>query len=256
MNRRVLDAAGALGIILQMLETVGLIPARGEDIEGDLAADRVAVREVSMALSPGNVESSSAPTQNSRQIQAGELLLQGRDELLPDVMLLVVRLVLVSLRHARVPPDGAHVDHAVPELDKGAPLDGDVQVRHVVQDELDQLLVLRLADPLDEAVRRQGHAALEGREPVFGKAEIEEGGDRDLGRAELLLLLGHVAAAYIADGAFLAERGKEGEHLCGGRLWVGRLVGAWRTGWRKVGSGILGAQERVCHRHQRDRWYS
>lgn len=35
----VLDAAGPLGLVLEVLEAVGLVPARGEDVEGDLAAD-------------------------------------------------------------------------------------------------------------------------------------------------------------------------------------------------------------------------
>ena len=56
-----------------------------------------------------------------------KLILEGLDELGPDTGLLVVRLELVPLRGARVPAHGRDVDHAVPELDKGAPLDGDVE---------------------------------------------------------------------------------------------------------------------------------
>lgn len=35
----VLDAAGPLGLVLEVLQAVRLVPAGGEDVEGDLAAD-------------------------------------------------------------------------------------------------------------------------------------------------------------------------------------------------------------------------
>ena len=37
------DAIRLLRLVLEMLEAVGLIPAGGEDVEGDLAADREAI---------------------------------------------------------------------------------------------------------------------------------------------------------------------------------------------------------------------
>lgn len=39
----VLDAVGLLGLVLEVLQAVGLVPAGGEDVEGDLAADGEAV---------------------------------------------------------------------------------------------------------------------------------------------------------------------------------------------------------------------
>lgn len=39
----VADATGLLGLVLEVLQAVRLVPARGEDVEGDLAADREAV---------------------------------------------------------------------------------------------------------------------------------------------------------------------------------------------------------------------
>lgn len=33
------DAVGLLGLVLEVLQAVGLVPAVGEDVEGDLAAD-------------------------------------------------------------------------------------------------------------------------------------------------------------------------------------------------------------------------
>ena len=133
-------------------------------------------------------------------------------------MLQIKLLILVALLHGSVPADRAHVDHAVPELDKRAALDGDVQVRDVVQDEAHELLVVVLADPLDERVRRERHAHADRRQAVLGEAEVEEVGDGDAGGAELLLLLGQVGAADEADGDFVAEGGEELEHLGGDRL--------------------------------------
>lgn len=49
VDRLVLDAA-VLGLALEVLEAVGLVPAGGEDVEGDLAADGEAVARASVSL--------------------------------------------------------------------------------------------------------------------------------------------------------------------------------------------------------------
>lgn len=185
------DATGLLGLGLEVLEAVRLVPAGGEDVEGDLPADGVG------------------------QVEVRELVLQGLDKGPPHASALVKGLEVVPLLGGGVPPDGRDVDHAVAELDKGAALDGDVEVRHVVQDEVDELLVLVLADPLDEAVGRQRLAQLVRRQAVLGEAEVEERRDGHVAcrLADLLLLLVEVGAADEADGAFLPEGGERGEDL-------------------------------------------
>lgn len=148
-----------------------------------------------------------------------EFLLEHSDKLFAHLGVLVVGLKLVALLVAGVTADGADVDHAVAELDKGAALDGDVEVGNVVQHKVGELLVLGLAEPLDEAVGGQGLAELEGREAVFGEAEIKQRRDgRAGGPADLLLLLGEVGAADEADGALLAQSAQDGEDLGGGAL--------------------------------------
>jgi hypothetical protein len=72
----------------------------------------------------------------------------------PDVGLLVVLLKLVALLLAAVAADGRHVHHARAELDERAALDGDVQVRDVVQDEVDEALEVVLAKVLLQALHR------------------------------------------------------------------------------------------------------
>ena len=85
-----------------------------------------------------------------------KLLLELLHELLAHTVLFVILLKIVPLLDAGVAANGRHINHAVAELDEGAALDGDVQVGDVMQDEAHQLLVLLLADPLDEAVGGRG----------------------------------------------------------------------------------------------------
>lgn len=89
-----------------------------------------------------------------------------------------------------------------------------------MQNVVDQLLVLGLADPLDEAVRRELLAQLVRREAVFGEAKVEEGRDGHPtgGFSDLFLLFGKVGAADEAYGALLAEGGEDRENLGGGVL--------------------------------------
>lgn len=53
-------------------------------------------------------------------------LLESCDKLISDLGILVIGLEVMSLLIRGVSPDRAHVDHAIAELDKGAPLDGDI----------------------------------------------------------------------------------------------------------------------------------
>lgn len=89
-------------------------------------------------------------TIDSRQAKVGESGLDVLDKLLANAVLEIVLLVLVALLDAGVTTNWADIDHAVAELDKGTALLGDLEVGNVVQDELDELLVGLLADPLDE----------------------------------------------------------------------------------------------------------
>jgi hypothetical protein len=93
---------------LNVSQAVGLVPAGGEDVEGDLAADGICEAGV------------------------GEGFLELGDHGLPDLVLEVVLLVFVALVGGGVTADRGHVDHAVAELDEGTALNGDVEVGDVV----------------------------------------------------------------------------------------------------------------------------
>lgn len=105
-----------------------------------------------------------------------------------------IRLVLVPLLHASVTADGADVDHAVAELNKGTALLGQLQVGDIPEAEVCQFLVLLLSEPLDEAVASERLAQAVGDQAVLGEAEVEQGGDIGCCRAQLLLLLDEVGA--------------------------------------------------------------
>ena len=139
-------------------------------------------------------------------------------------MLPVIPLELVPLRVTCISSNRRYIHHPVPELHKRAPLHGDIQVGNIFQHPVDKRLILCLADPVDEGGTREGDTHFEGCEAVFGKAEVEEGGYRDGGSAELLLLFGEVRTTDVADSAFVAETGEEGVHfwrdsLDGGVSW-------------------------------------
>ncbi|KAI6771954.1 hypothetical protein HG530_002912 [Fusarium avenaceum] len=114
VNGLVSDAIGLLGLVLEVLEAGGLCDVRKTEV--------------------------------------AESLFENSDELLADLCVLVELLKDVSLLGAGVTADGANVDHAVAELDKGTALDGDVKIGDVVQDKVGELLVLLLANVLDEGV--------------------------------------------------------------------------------------------------------
>lgn len=171
-----------------------------------------------------------------RQAKVAELLLQHGDKLLANLGVLVEGGESMSLLSRGVSANGTDVDHTGPELDEGAPLDGDVQVGNVVENKLDKLLVRLLANVLDEAVGGERLAELEGREAVLGEAEVKQGGDGDAGGlAQLLLLLGQVGTADETDGALVAQLGQQGEHLGRGALVSSSI--SMGSGWSHVRGG-------------------
>ena len=117
----------------------------------------------------------------SRQAKVAKLLAQDRNKGLTDLGGLVVGLEVVTLLVAGVTANRADVHHAVAELDKGAALDGNIEIGNVVQAEVGKILPLVLANPLDEAVRGELLAELEGSQAVLREAVVEERGDGDAG---------------------------------------------------------------------------
>ena len=109
-----------------------------------------------------------------------------------------IRFELVSLIDAGIPADGADVDHSVAEFNESTALLGELNIRKVLEDEVDQLLVLVLSDPLYEAVAREALAQTNRGQSVLGEAKVEEGGNFRGGGAELFLLLRKIRAANLS----------------------------------------------------------
>jgi hypothetical protein len=200
-----------------MPQTIRLVPASRKSIKTNLPTDRV--------LHP----------------QVRKLPLQRLHHCFPDPMRLIIPLELVHLRVTCPLSNRRNIHHTIPELNKGAPLDWNIQVGDVFQHPADECLVLYLTDPFDKRGPRERDTHSKGYEAVFGKAEVEEGGHWDGVSTELPLLFGEVAATNIADGTFVAETAEEGVHLWRDRLDRGVSWASWRRegGWYRCGIVIL-----------------
>lgn len=117
----------------------------------------------------------------------------------------IVLLELIALRDAGVSANRADVHHSISELDKGTSLDWNIQVGNVVKNELDQLLVVVLANVIDESLGSERDTRLVCGETVLCETEIKERGDWNRSRTELFLLLGKIGATDEANCDFLAE---------------------------------------------------
>ena len=123
-----------------------------------------------------------------RETKVWELFLDSLDELRANAVLEIEILVVISLLHTRITTDRGDVDHAVSELDECTSLDRDVEICDVVEYEPDELLVIGLSNPLDEAVtgQRLAHAIRD--KTVLREAIVEKCRRRYRCGAELLLL--------------------------------------------------------------------
>ncbi len=275
-RRKVHLAPGALLLGLDVLQAVRLVPAGREDVEGDLPADGIGEAEVGELLFQGGDEGGADVVRRVVRFEGvafggGGVAAYGGDVDHAVAAAMIGRWWLVrcggfegtlgyrgggfALRAgADAALNGGLGGVDVPKLDKGPPLDRDVDAGNVDEAEVDQLLVALLAEPLDEAVAGQRLAEPVRREAVFRKAEVEERRDGYGGRAELFLLLGEVGASDLlrwsdlglsqgvgvgvgscygaeeggregwdwetdeADGAFVSELGEELEHFGGDGL--------------------------------------
>lgn len=114
--------------ILDVSQTVCLIPAGGEDVKGDLAAN------------------------GEGQSEVGEGLLELLYERLADLMHGIVLVKIIPLSLGAVPSDGGDVDHPITEFNKGSPLYWEIQIGDVSEGKVDELLVLVLAEESKEAL--------------------------------------------------------------------------------------------------------
>lgn len=152
MNRLVVYPRNLL-LMLEMLQTVRLIPTGGEDVERYLT------------------------TNGERKTEVGELFFKSRNELFADLVLFVEFVEILAFLNGCIPAYGRDVDHAIPEVlgqystmpepgikgsvggfspefDESPSLDWTINLANVPQTEVDQLLVLVLSQPSDETSTR------------------------------------------------------------------------------------------------------
>lgn len=106
-----------------------------------------------------------------------------------------IRLKLIALVDTGITTNRADVDHAIAEFNKGTALLWQLDFRDVSKTEVCELLVLFLAEPLNEAVAGEWLAQTVGHEAVLGEAKVKQCGDICRGRAQLLLLFDEVGTA-------------------------------------------------------------
>lgn len=122
----------AKGALLQMTKTKGLVPTVGKDVNRNLSADRVF------------------------ELVVGKGGLEGTHQASANLMLVVIGLKVETFLVRAVAANRTDVDHGIAKLDKAAALHGNVQIGNVVEDEVDELLVARLAEKPNEALFRGG----------------------------------------------------------------------------------------------------
>ena len=98
-------------------------------------------------------------------------------------MLQIVLLVIISLLYTRITSNGTDIDHAVSELNECASLYWYIEIRNVMKNPLDQVLVFWLAQPINKGGCSKWYTELEGSQSVFWEAEVEEVCDGNISRS-------------------------------------------------------------------------
>mmetsp|Transcript_19058 Transcript_19058/g.32643 ORF Transcript_19058/g.32643 Transcript_19058/m.32643 type:complete len:201 (-) Transcript_19058:338-940(-) len=131
--------------LLKKLQAVCLVPSLGEHIKADLATNGIGEAVVCEALP------------------------QRLHKLLAHASGQVILLKLITLLLTAVAPNRRHIQHAIPELHKGATLDRNVQVSHVMENIIDEGFELVISQMHLEALHSQQLSSLVCHEPVLSK---------------------------------------------------------------------------------------
>mmetsp|Transcript_4710 Transcript_4710/g.6910 ORF Transcript_4710/g.6910 Transcript_4710/m.6910 type:complete len:257 (-) Transcript_4710:57-827(-) len=170
----------------QELQRVGLIPSHREDIKRDLSPDAV------------------------RQSQIGKFLPHGSHHILTDVMLEVKLLKIIPLHAGAIAADGGDVEHSTAEFNESSTLDGNVDVRQILHDPIDEFLDILLAEEFGDGLDLEHLTILVGDESILAKV-VRKGLDNAI--AQLLFLLGQIGSTDDANGNFFREGFHEGHHI-------------------------------------------
>mgnify|MGYP007122278508 CR=1 FL=1 len=172
--------------LLEEAEAVGLVPSLWENIETDLAANR------------------------ELKIEVRELLLEGFNEFLSNLVLFVVSLVLIAFFLVAVSSNRAHVDQACSVFNEGASFDWDVQVSDVFQAEIDKLLESIFSELVFDALDGEHFPFLQRIETVLRESKVH--GIDDF-FSDLLFDFLKIGASNDSDVMFLLESFERVDHV-------------------------------------------
>jgi len=108
-----------------------------------------------------------------------------------------ILLKLIPLVNRSISTNGTNVYHSVAEFKESTPLFRNFQIRDVLENEVDQLLVFLFSDPLNEAIASKRFPQAVGCQAILGEAVVEEGGNAHARGAKLFLLLIEVGSANL-----------------------------------------------------------
>lgn len=147
-----------------------------------------------------------------RQSQIGKFLPHGNHHILTDVMLEVKLLKIIPLLAGAIAADGGGVEHSTAEFNESSTLDGNVDVRQILHDPIDEFLDILLAEKSGDALDLEHLTILVGDESISILTKVvREGLDNAI--AQLLFLLGQIASTDDANGNFVREGFHEYHHI-------------------------------------------
>lgn len=136
--------------VIDKLQGISLIPSCGEDIKRDLTSN------------------------GEGKVIVCKLILQDSDKLFPNVSLLVIFLKFTALLLRAVTSNWGYIEHALAKLDKGASLEGDVEVCYVVKDKVDEGFETFLAEMGGDGGLGDELFALVRNKPILRKCVVED----------------------------------------------------------------------------------
>ena len=94
---------------------------------------------------------------------------QDRRVALPDTCLIIILAKLISFSLITISTNRTYIEHAISELNKGSPLDRNIQVCYVMKHKVDQLLQLVFTQPCFQTLDGQDLTLLIGNKAIFSK---------------------------------------------------------------------------------------
>mmetsp|Transcript_36843 Transcript_36843/g.77787 ORF Transcript_36843/g.77787 Transcript_36843/m.77787 type:complete len:255 (+) Transcript_36843:87-851(+) len=172
--------------LIQIFETVRLVPPRGENVERNLT------------------------TNAEGEVEVGKFLFHRGHHIFANVALEIDLFVVVAFFPGAIATDGTDVHHATAEFDECSSLHGDIDICQIFQRPIHNLLDIILAQKLGNGLHILKLAVLVRHETILRKVVGEHAGNA---LAELFLLLGKIGSAHDSNGDLFGEGFHERHHI-------------------------------------------